>query len=55
VVRACAERVAPHLGVLAWIVDDTGIAKDGKHSPGVKRVGCANSVWPANRAIGGAG
>ena len=25
------------LGVLAWIVDDTGIVKDGKHSPGVKR------------------
>jgi SRSO17 transposase len=23
--------------VLAWIVDDTGIPKDGKHSPGVKR------------------
>ena len=37
VVRACAERVAPELGVLAWIVDDTGIPKDGKHSPGVKR------------------
>ncbi len=36
-VRACAERVAPELGVLAWIVDDTGIVKDGKHSPGVKR------------------
>jgi SRSO17 transposase len=36
-VRACAERVAPEIGVLAWIVDDTGIAKDGKHSPGVKR------------------
>jgi SRSO17 transposase len=36
-VRACAERVAPELGVLAWVVDDTGIAKDGKHSPGVKR------------------
>src|SRR6266851_5714251 len=36
-VRACAERVAPELGVLAWIVDDTGIAKQGKHSPGVKR------------------
>jgi SRSO17 transposase len=35
--RACAERVAPELGVLAWIVDDTGIVKDGKHSPGVKR------------------
>src|SRR5215475_1645487 len=36
-VRACAERVAPEIGVLAWIVDDTGIAKQGKHSPGVKR------------------
>jgi SRSO17 transposase len=36
-VRACAERVAPEIGVLAWIVDDTGIVKDGKHSPGVKR------------------
>lgn len=36
-VRACAERVAPGIGVLAWVVDDTGIAKQGKHSPGVKR------------------
>jgi SRSO17 transposase len=36
-VRACAERVAPELGVVAWVVDDTGIAKDGTHSPGVKR------------------
>ena len=36
-VRSCAERVAPEIGVLAWIVDDTGIAKDGEHSPGVKR------------------
>jgi SRSO17 transposase len=36
-VRACAERVAPELGLLAWVVDDTGIAKDGRHSPGVKR------------------
>jgi SRSO17 transposase len=36
-VRACAERVAPEIGVVAWIVDDTGIVKDGKHSPGVKR------------------
>src|SRR6266511_2423702 len=35
--RACAERVAPELGVSAWVVDDTGVAKDGKHSPGVKR------------------
>jgi SRSO17 transposase len=36
-VRACAERVAPGIGVTAWVVDDTGIVKDGKHSPGVKR------------------
>jgi len=36
-VRACAERVTPELDLRAWIVDDTGIAKDGTHSPGVKR------------------
>ena len=30
-------RVAAGIGVLAWVVDDTGIAKDGRHSPGVKR------------------
>ena len=36
-VRACAERVAPEIGVLAWIVGDTGIRKDGRHSPGVQR------------------
>jgi SRSO17 transposase len=36
-VRACAERVAPELGVVAWVIDDTGIPKDGSHSPGVKR------------------
>ncbi len=36
-VKACAERVAPEIGVTAWVVDDTGIVKDGTHSPGVKR------------------
>jgi SRSO17 transposase len=36
-VRACAERVAAKIGVVAWVVDDTGIVKDGKHSPGVRR------------------
>src|SRR4051795_3772300 len=36
-VRACAERVAPAIGLSAWVVDDTGIVKDGRHSPGVKR------------------
>src|SRR3954449_4360881 len=35
-IRACAERVAPEIGVMAWVVDDTGVVKDGKHSPGVK-------------------
>ena len=36
-VRACAERVAPELNVTAWVIDDTGVVKDGRHSPGVKR------------------
>jgi SRSO17 transposase len=37
VVRACAERVTPELGVEAWVLDDTGFPKQGKCSPGVKR------------------
>jgi SRSO17 transposase len=36
-VRACAERVAPEIGISAWVVDDTRIVEDGKHSPEVKR------------------
>jgi len=35
--RAVAERVAPQVGIAAWVIDDTGVPKDGKHSPGVKR------------------
>jgi SRSO17 transposase len=35
--RAVAERVAPRIGVAAWVVDDTGFPKDGVRSPGVKR------------------
>ncbi len=35
--RAVAERVAPEIDVQAWVIDDTGVPKDGKHSPGVKR------------------
>ena len=37
VVRAVAEGVAPAIDVQAWVLDDTGFPKDGKHSPGVKR------------------
>jgi len=34
---AVAERVAPKIGVEAWVIDDTGFPKDGRRSPGVKR------------------
>src|SRR5580704_2592422 len=37
VIRSVAERVAPVIGVEAWVLDDTGFPKDGKESPGVKR------------------
>jgi len=37
VVRTVCERVAPEVGVEAWVLDDTGFPKDGKDSPGVKR------------------
>ena len=37
VVRAVARRVVPAIDVQAWVLDDTGFVKDGKHSPGVKR------------------
>jgi SRSO17 transposase len=35
--RAVAERVSAVIEPAAWVLDDTGVAKDGKHSPGVKR------------------
>lgn len=35
--RAVAERVCPVIEAEAWVLDDTGVVKDGKRSPGVKR------------------
>jgi len=35
--RAVAERVCAEVEPEAWVLDDTGVVKDGKHSPGVKR------------------
>jgi len=35
--RAVAERVCAVIDPEAWVLDDTGVVKDGKHSPGVKR------------------
>ncbi len=35
--RAVAERVCAAIEPEAWVLDDTGVPKDGKHSPGVKR------------------
>src|SRR5712692_3400388 len=42
-VRACAERVAPAIGVTAWVVDDTGIVKRSEE----RRVGkeCRSRWW----------
>ena len=37
VIRNVAECVLPEIDVEAWVLDDTGFVKDGKHSPGVKR------------------
>lgn len=35
--RAVGERVCAVIEPEAWVLDDTGIPKDGRHSPGVKR------------------
>jgi len=35
--QAVAERVCALIEPAAWVIDDTGVPKDGKRSPGVKR------------------
>jgi SRSO17 transposase len=35
--RPVAERVCAVIEPQAWVLDDTGVVKDGEHSPGVKR------------------
>lgn len=35
--RAVCERVCAVIEPVAWVIDDTGVPKDGKRSPGVKR------------------
>jgi SRSO17 transposase len=35
--RAVAERMCAVIEPEAWVLDDTGMVKDGEHSPGVKR------------------
>ena len=35
--RAVAERVCAVIEPQAWVLDDTGVVKDGRYSPGVKR------------------
>ena len=47
-VRACVERVVPRIGVVAWVVDDTGFPKKGQHSVGVTRQYCGQVGKPEN-------
>jgi SRSO17 transposase len=52
VVRAVAERVAPEIGVEAWVLDDTGFVKFGKDSPGVAVQYSGTLGRPGNCQVG---
>jgi hypothetical protein len=53
VVRQVLPAMTRKQPVVAWIVDDTGIPKKGKHSVGVARQYCAAAAGQAGQLPGG--